>query len=153
MRSLWGLLGWVGLSFVPGIVGAPFPAPDWYRQLRKPRWAPPAWIFAPVWTVLYLLMGIAAWRVATSDSPRRDVALKLFRGQLALNAAWTPIFFGLRRLDLAFGEIVATWIAIAATTIAFTRVRWAAATMLVPYLGWVSFAAVLNWSIWRRNRG
>jgi tryptophan-rich sensory protein len=146
-------MGWIGLSFVPALVGAPFPAPDWYRRLNKPSWAPPARIFGPVWTLLYLLMGVAAWLVASSGRPSRGAALRLFRVQLALNAAWTPIFFGLRRPGLALVEIVVTWFAILATVIAFWRTRAAGTILLLPYLAWVGFACALNWSIWRRNRG
>jgi tryptophan-rich sensory protein len=152
MHALLRLAGWIGLSFVPGLIGAPFPAPDWYRRLSKPAWAPPASVFGPVWTLLYLLMGIAAWRVESSREPGARSALRAFRWQLVLNGAWTPIFFGLRRLDLAFAEIVATWFAILVTTARFARVRVMAGLLLLPYLGWVTFATALNWSIWRRNR-
>lgn len=151
-RSMVRLAGWIGLSFVPGVIGAPFPAPDWYRQLRKPAWAPPPAIFGPVWTLLYLLMGIAAWRIASTGAGGRQSALRAFRWQLALNAAWTPIFFGLRRPDLALGEIAATWLAILVTTVRFARVRLIAGLLLLPYLAWVTFATALNWSIWRRNQ-
>ena len=151
MGSLLRLLGWVGLSFVPGAIGAPFTAPDWYRRLRKPEWAPPPSVFGPVWSLLYLLMGIAAWRVSTVE-PRRHAALRLFGLQLLLNGAWTPIFFGLRQPGLAFAEIVATWLAIFATLVAFARTRLVAGLLLVPYLAWVTYATALNFSIWRRNR-
>ena len=147
MRSL---LGWVGLSFLPAVAGIAFPAPEYYRALRRPSWAPPPWLFGPAWTVLYVLMGVAAWRVSRRRGS--DGALRLFGLQLALNAAWTPIFFGLRSRGLAMAEIVAMWLAVAATTIAFFRRNTLAGVLLVPYLGWVSFAAALNWEIWRRNR-
>ena len=147
------LLGWIGLSFLPGVIGAPFPAPEWYRSLKRPEWAPPSWIFAPVWTLLYLSMGIAAWLVASRSARGQGSGpLNLFRAQLILNAAWTPIFFGLRRLDLGLAEIAATWVMVLATVVAFLRVRLTAGLLLVPYLAWVSFATVLNWAIWRRNR-
>jgi tryptophan-rich sensory protein len=151
MASLPRLVGWIALSFVPAAIGVPFTAPEWYRSLRRPSWAPPAWLFGPVWTVLYLLMAVAAWRVDTARRPTRG-PLALFWVQLALNAAWTPLFFGLRRIDLALAEIVATWIAILATVVAFARVRLLSGALLLPYLGWVGFASVLNWSIWRANR-
>lgn len=147
------LLGWIGLSFLPGVIGAPFPAPQWYRSLKRPEWGPPSWIFAPVWTLLYLSMGVAAWLVASRPaSGRNSGALNLFRAQLVLNAAWTPIFFGLRRPDLGLAEIAATWVMVLATVVAFLRVRLTAGLLLVPYLAWVSFATLLNWAIWRRNR-
>ncbi len=152
MASFLRLCGWIGLSFVPGVIGAPFPAPAWYRSLRRPPWAPPGWLFGPVWTVLYLLMGVAAWLVASRPSRGASVALNVFRAQLALNAAWTPIFFGLRRVDIALVEIVGVWLAVLATVLVFMRQRVLAGALLLPYLAWVSFAAVLNWEIWRRNR-
>jgi tryptophan-rich sensory protein len=152
MNALLRLLGWIGLSFVPGLIGAPFTAPRWYRRLRKPDWAPPPSVFGPVWTLLYLLMGIAAWRIASSGRDGRQSALRAFRWQLALNAAWTPIFFGLRQPGAALAEIVATWLAILVTTVRFARVRLIAGLLLLPYLAWVTFASALNWSIWRRNR-
>ena len=151
MRSTLRLLGWIGISFVPAAVGAPFTASEWYRRLSKPRWAPPAAVFGPVWTLLYVLMGIAAWRVSAEGEQGRG-ALRLFGLQLLLNGAWTPIFFGLRQPGVAFAEIVATWAAIVATLIAFARTRPVAGLLLVPYLAWVTFATALNWSIWRRNR-
>jgi tryptophan-rich sensory protein len=151
MASLVRLAGWIAVSFLPALIGAPFTAPDWYRRLRRPGWAPPGWLFGPVWTLLYLLMAVAAWRVQAAGR-RSRTALSLFAVQLALNAGWTPIFFGLRRIDLALVEIVATWFAIAATLVAFARVRLGAGLLLLPYLAWVTFASVLNWSIWRRNR-
>jgi translocator protein len=143
---------WIGLSFVPALVGAPFPAPEWYRRLHKPAWSPPPWLFGPVWTVLYALMGVAASLVAAGDARGRTGALRLFGVQLALNGAWTPIFFGLRRPGVALVEIVATWCAIVATTVAFMRQRRLAGVLLLPYLAWVSFATALNAAIWRRNR-
>jgi tryptophan-rich sensory protein len=152
-RSWRSLAGWLILSFLPAAIAAPFPAPDWYRGLRKPRWSPPASVFGPVWSLLHALMGVSAWLVATGgcDAGRR-AALAAFGIQLALNAAWTPIFFGLRRPGIALIEIGAMWMAIAATTILFLRQRLLAGVMLLPYLAWVSFASLLNAAIWRRNR-
>ena len=151
MQSTLRLLGWIGVSFVPALVGLPFTAPDWYRRLHKPRWAPPPSVFGPVWSLLYILIGTAAWRLSTADRSKR-VPLRLFALQLVLNAAWTPIFFGLRQPGIAFAEIVGTWFAIVATLVAFARTRLVAAALLLPYLAWVTFAAALNWSIWRSNR-
>ena len=152
-RSPKALAGWVALSFVPAVIGAPFPAPSWYRRLRKPAWSPPAWLFGPVWTLLYALMGIAAWLVAGGRRDGRGPALAAFGAQLALNAAWTPIFFGLRRPGLALLEIGATLLAVAATTALFLRQRPLAGVLLLPYLAWTAFATLLNAEIWRRNRG
>ena len=146
------LLGWLGISFLPALAGVAFPAPDYYRSLRRPRWAPPTWLFGPAWTLLYALMGIAAWLVADRAGHRSRPALGAFGVQLALNAAWTPIFFGLRRPGLALVEIAAMWLAVAATTLLFFGRRTLAGVLLLPYLAWVTYAAALNWEIWRRNR-
>jgi tryptophan-rich sensory protein len=146
------LVAWIAVAFVPAVIGAPFPAPDYYARLEKPPWAPPAWLFGPAWTGLYTLMGVAAWLVAKRGEPEARPALALWGAQLALNAAWTPIFFGLRAPGVALGAIVATWVAIAATTTAFLGRRPAAGALMLPYLAWVTFAAALNFEIWRRNR-
>lgn len=146
------LLLWVLAAFVPAAIGAPFPAPGYYRRLRKPSWSPPPWLFGPVWSLLYALIGTAAWLVARRGGSGSQGALGLWWTQLALNAAWTPIFFGLRRPGLALVEILGTWVAIIATVVAFFRQRGAAGALLLPYLAWVSFAAALNFEIWRRNR-
>ena len=143
---------WLAAAFVPAAIGAAFPAPAYYRGLRKPAWAPPPWLFGPVWTVLYVFMAIAAWMVARRGGPGSRSALALWGGQLALNAAWTPIFFGLRNPGAALVEIIALWVAVAATVGAFATRRAAAAALLLPYLAWVTFATALNLAIWRRNR-
>ncbi|MCU0784896.1 MAG: tryptophan-rich sensory protein [Verrucomicrobia bacterium] len=123
---------------------------EWYATLKKPSWNPPGWIFGPVWTALYTMMAVAAWLVWKRGgfvAQRRP--LLIFLAQLALNALWTPLFFGLHRPGLAFAEIVLLWLAIAATIPTFWRVSSLAAWLLVPYLAWVSFAAVLNFTLWR----
>ncbi len=145
------LLAWLAAAFVPAAIGAAFPAPDYYRALSKPSWSPPPWLFGPAWTLLYALMGVAAWFVAARGGPGTHRALGLWGVQLGLNAAWTPIFFGLRKPGVALVEIVAMWVAIAATMLAFLRRRTLAGLLLVPYLAWVTFAAALNFAIWRRN--
>jgi tryptophan-rich sensory protein len=153
MRGRLQLGRWLALSFVPALIGLPFPAPDWYRRLRRPAWSPPPSVFGPVWTALYALMGVAAALVAAGPrSPDRERALGLFKLQLALNAAWTPIFFGLRRPGAALAEIIAMWLAVAATVALFARQRLVAGLLLLPYLAWVTFATALNAAIWRRNR-
>lgn len=144
------LVVWLVLAFLPALIGLPFPAPDYYAGLDKPDWAPPAWLFGPVWTVLYALIGIAAWLVARRGPASRP-ALALWGVQLALNAAWTPIFFGLRAPGVALAEILVMWVAIAATTVAFFARRTAAGALMLPYLAWVSFATALNFAIWRLN--
>lgn len=139
-------------AFVPAAIGVAFPAPDYYARLDKPSWAPPPWLFGPVWTVLYALIGVAAWLVSRRGGPGTGRALGVWGLQLALNAAWTPIFFGLRAPGLALVEIGLMWVAIAATTFAFLRRRTAAGALMLPYLAWVTFAAALNFEIWRLNR-
>ena len=129
----------------------------WYRRLSKPSWTPPDAVFEPVWTVLYLLMGAAAVlvrRARPTDGSRTtasDLALGLFGGQLVLNLLWSIIFFGRRHIRAGLVEIVVLLAALAATVVAFARVRLAAALLLLPYLAWTSFAAVLTAAIVRRN--
>jgi benzodiazapine receptor len=151
-RLALGLAGWLLLCFSAASVGGLFMPGEWYQALKKPPWNPPGWIFGPVWTALYAAMAVAAWLVwkrGGFTAQRRPLVLFLL--QLALNAAWTPLFFGLHRPDLAFAEIVLLWLAIAATIEAFRRVSGAAALLLAPYLAWVSFAAVLTLALWRLN--
>jgi tryptophan-rich sensory protein len=128
------------------------PGEDWYVELDKPSWQPPGQVFGPVWGVLYSAQAVAAWLVWKRDGSGSDRALQLYGAQLLLNAGWTLLFFGLHRLSWAVFEIAALWIAIAATMAAFRRHSPVAFWLLVPYLAWVSFAAALSYSIWRRNR-
>jgi tryptophan-rich sensory protein len=146
------LLAWLVIAFVPAVIGFRFPAPEYYARLRKPSWAPPTWLFGPVWTALYALMGVAAWLVAGEGTRRRRVPLVLWSAQLALNATWTPVFFGLRRPGFALANIVLLWLGLVATVTAFLSKRRVAGILLIPYLIWVSFATALNFEIWRRNR-
>jgi translocator protein len=148
--SAVGLVGWLALCFGAAAVGARFRPGPWYAALRKPAWNPPNWIFAPVWTVLYALMATAVWLVWRQAGVAP--ALALFLGQLALNAAWTWLFFGLRRPGLALAEIAALWLALVATALAFGAIRPLAGLLLLPYLAWVTFAGALNAALWRRNR-
>ena len=126
----------------------------WYADLNKPFFNPPSWLFGPVWTVLYLLMGIAVFLVWQKGSGNRLVrtAIGLYIMQLFLNGLWSPIFFGLKMPFLAFFEILLLWCAVVLTIWAFARVSKPAALLLVGYIGWISFAAVLNFSIWMLNR-
>jgi uncharacterized protein YbjT (DUF2867 family)/tryptophan-rich sensory protein len=125
---------------------------DWYQTLAKPSWTPPNWLFGPVWTALYLLMAVSAWLVwRRSGWHAARVPLRLFGLQLALNAGWSAVFFGVRNPGLAFGEILVLWLAIVATTVGFLGRSTVAAVLLMPYLAWTSFAAVLNFAIWRMN--
>jgi tryptophan-rich sensory protein len=149
-----GLAGWLLGSFAAAAAGgvASANAGDFYQQLVRPGWAPPPWLFGPVWSVLYLLMGIAAWLVWRERGFRgARAALTLFIVQLAANALWTWLFFAWRLGALAFGEILLLWVLIAATIAAFWRVRPLAGALLLPYLLWVTFAAALTFAVWRMN--
>lgn len=153
-KQIAGLAAWLIVVFMAAAVGgaASVQAGPFYTQLLRPDWAPPPAVFGPVWTVLYVLMGIAAWlvwRVGGFRAARS--ALTLFLVQLALNALWTWLFFAWHRGALAFADIVLLWVLILATLIAFWRVRPLAGALLVPYLLWVSFAAALNYSVWQLN--
>ena len=126
----------------------------WYPTLVKPSFNPPAWVFGPTWTLLYITMGVAAFLVWRQGLDTRGVrlALTVFVVQLALNGLWSILFFGLRAPGLALIEILVLWLGILATTVLFWRVVPAAGWLMLPYLGWVSFAAVLNAAIWNLNR-
>ena len=160
-RSRLALVGWIALAATAGAVGAIASrnAGEFYGALARPSWAPPGWLFGPVWSTLYLLMGIAAWLVwrarpaMSEDRASRRRGLALFVGQLVLNALWTWLFFAWRQGAVAFVEIVLLWLAVVVTTWHFGRVRRLAAWCLVPYLGWISFATALTWAVWQRNPG
>ena len=156
MRQIIELTISVAVCLGAGFVGSRFSlgsVATWYPTLSKPAWTPPAWVFAPVWTTLYCLMGIAAWLVwSRAGWAAARVPLILFAVQLALNIAWSGIFFGLRRPAWAFAEIVLLWVAIAGTTSEFWPVSKAAGWLMVPYVAWVTCAAALNFAIWRLNR-
>jgi benzodiazapine receptor len=158
IRSVVRLVVACGVSLAAGAIGS-LAVTDpgfssWYTAIEKPGFTPPGWVFGPVWTVLYLLMGVAAFLVWQRGLGSRAVRIALvwFLVQLALNAAWTPVFFGLHRIGLAVVVIVLLWAAIVVTMCYFFRVSRAAGLLLVPYLLWVSFATVLNASIWYLNR-
>lgn len=152
-RSALGLAGWILFTFSAAALGGLFPPGEWYAQLKKPEWNPPNWIFGPVWTTLYALMAVAAWLVwRRGGFTAQRGALGLFMLQLFLNALWTPLFFGLKYPAVAFADIVLLWMAILATLRTFWVVHLVAGVLLLPYLAWVSFAAVLNFSLWQLNR-
>jgi tryptophan-rich sensory protein len=132
-----------------GFIGSRFPPGEWYQGLEKPSWNPPSWVFGPVWTLLYILMGIAVWLVWKERG--FSTGVYLFIAQLVLNAVWSWLFFGLNRPDLAFYEIVVLWLLILLTMMVFWRVRPAAGALFIPYLLWVSFASVLNHTLWKLN--
>ena len=143
----------LAVVFAAAFFGAQFQIGDWYAGLAKPSWTPPNAVFGPVWTGLYVLMGVAAalvWRQVGFGAAWKPLAV--FAVQLVLNAAWSWLFFGLHRPGSAFAEIVAMWAAILITLVLFWRVRPLAGILFLPYLLWVSFAGVLNFSIWQLNR-
>jgi tryptophan-rich sensory protein len=151
-RDVLGLAAFVVMCFGVSLLGgrATLPAlAHWYPALAKPAWTPPAWVFGPVWTLLYPTMAVAGW-LAWREGRARSGTL-LFLLQLALNAAWPWIFFGERRIGWALVCVVALCALILGTLAAFWRVSRGAAILLVPYLGWVGFAAALNAAIWRLN--
>ncbi|SCZ61007.1 TspO/MBR family protein [Thiohalomonas denitrificans] len=154
IRQALGLVVWLGVSFIAAGIGAiaSVNAGAFYMQLARPEWAPPASVFGPVWTLLYALMGIAAWLVWRTHGFRAArTALTLFLVQLAVNALWSWLFFGWHLGALAFADILLLWMLVAGTLISFWRVRPLAGALLIPYLSWVSFAAALNYSVWQLN--
>lgn len=154
LKPALGLIGWLAGSFTAAAVGAvaSVEAKAFYSQLVLPVWAPPAWIFGPVWTILYALIGIAAWLVWSSGGFGTDrKALLLFLVQLLFNALWSWLFFAWHLGVLAFADIVLLWILIFATLVSFWRIRRIAGALLLPYLLWVTFASVLNFTVWQLN--
>ncbi len=152
MNSIISLVASFVVCFAAAFVGTRWLPDEWFRKLNKPSWNPPNWLFAPVWTILYALMAIAAWLVWEQAGVSAAPLLALFVVQLIMNAAWTWIFFGLHRPDRAYAEIVVLWVFIAATLIGFWQVNPLAGLLLAPYLAWVTFASFLNLTIWRLNR-
>jgi tryptophan-rich sensory protein len=153
-QQVFGLIAWLVLSFITAAVGsaASIQAASFYAELVRPEWSPPGSVFGPVWTLLYTLMGISAWLVwRVNGFSRAAIALTLFLIQLALNALWSWLFFYWQLGGVAFAEIILLWFFIAFTLAAFWRIHKLAAALLVPYLLWVSFAALLNFSLWQLN--
>jgi benzodiazapine receptor len=154
IREILGLAGWLLLTFTAAAAGAlaSADAGSFYQQLARPGWAPPGWLFAPVWTILYVLIAVAAWLVWRLHGFRgARAALTLFVVQLAANALWTWVFFVWHRGAFAFAEILLLWGLIVGTLIAFSRLNALAAVLLVPYLAWVTFASALTYATWRLN--
>jgi benzodiazapine receptor len=157
MQKVIGLIIWIVIAFIPGAVGNLFTLPSiptWYAALVKPAFNPPNWIFGPVWTLLYITMGIGAYLIWEKRKENTTVkyALVLFFAQLTLNGLWSIIFFGRHDIFLAFIEIILLWFLILATIIKFYQIRPFAGLILIPYLLWVSFAGVLNYSLWILNK-
>ncbi len=157
--GIW-LAVWLLLCFAVAGVSGGFTAREvrgWYRTLHRPAFAPPNWVFGPVWTLLYTMMAVAAWLVwtsptATASGSGKSLAIALFLIQLALNFAWSWLFFAQHRIGWALVEIVALWVAILATVLAFRGISPMAAALLLPYLAWVTFATALNAGYWQSNR-
>lgn len=153
-RTWLALAGWLAIAFVAAAVGsiASVQAPQFYAQLTQPAWAPPAWLFGPVWSALYAMMGISAWLVWREPAGAlRRRALWLFAIQLALNALWSWLFFQWHQGAWALADIGLLWCCVTATLVAFWRLRPLAGALLVPYLAWITFAAALNFTVWRLN--
>lgn len=149
------LLGWFALCYAVAAIGGWWTAcelRDWYLSLKRPPFAPPNWVFGPVWTVLYSLMAIAAWQMwLLPPSPQRNKALLLFIVQLALNLLWSWLFFHEHDITNALADVVLLWIAIGAEIALLQPILPVAAWLLVPYWAWVSFALLLNYGFWRLN--
>jgi len=155
MNRWLALLGFVVLCFAVAGVSGWMTRPEisgWYAAIRKPSWNPPSWVFGPVWTTLYLMMAVAGWLVWQAEpGPQRTRALWLFAIQLALNFVWSPVFFNWHRPDWSMGVISLLWLSIGSFTVAaWAASKWAA-LLFVPYWLWVSFATVLNFTIWKLN--
>ena len=150
-----GLVLFLALCLGAGALGAVATTPQiegWYRTLAKPTWNPPAFVFGPVWTTLFVMMGISAWLIWKPHGFQgAALPLALFAIQLILNVAWSWIFFGMHQPGWACLEIVILWLAILATTVFFYQHSKLAAVLLLPYLAWVSFATILNFTIWSLN--
>lgn len=150
--QLMGLAGWMAVCFAASMTGAIISPDDWYANLDKPSWNPPNWIFGPVWVTLYFMMAFSAWTVWKQGGwAEQRKPLICFLCQLTLNAAWTPLFFGLHKPALAFVNIVLLGVVIVITMTHFWRVSSIATYLLIPYLAWVSFASYLNFTLWQMN--
>ena len=154
LSQVAGLLGWLAIVFIAAAIGAAasVEASTFYAQLVRPAWAPPASAFGPVWSVLYLLMGVAAWLVWREQGAiYRVAALALFIAQLCANSLWSWLFFAWRNGALAFAEVLVLLALIAVTVAVFWRVRRLAGVLMLPYLAWVCLASALTWSVWQNN--
>lgn len=153
-RLATGFVGWLIICFAAAWVGSLATPGQWYAELEKPPFNPPDWMFAVIWTILYLLMAVAAWMVwKRKGFPGAAVPLTLFFIQLGLNVAWPWIFFSLQAPGWAFAEIILLWFSLLLTMSSFWIENPPAGALLVPYLGWISYAALINYTIWRMNLG
>ncbi len=152
-RPLIALAICILIAFMPAVIGAGFRPGPWYVALDKPSWTPPGWVFGPAWTALYLLSGLALWRLWRQAGPRSAPgAWALFFLALVCNAAWSPTFFGLHRIGLAMVVLICLWVVLAMTIAAIGRRTVSGAILLAPYLAWVTFAGTLNFGVWWLNR-
>lgn len=152
LRSTLVLLAFLGVCFGVAASGALSPPGDWYRGLQKPSWNPPAWVFGPVWTALYITIAIAGWMAWRQGGLAAAwPAFAVYAFQLLCNGLWSWFFFGMHRPGLALADLILLWCGILATVILFYRIRPLAGLILLPYLAWVTFAGVLNWTLWRLN--
>lgn len=140
-------------NFCAAMTGGIFRPGKWYENLKKPSWRPPKWLFAPVWSILYVMIAVSGWLVwRTAGLDDGAQALTIYGVQLVLNGLWSAVFFGMKRIGLAFFELVALWVAIVVTIFNFYPINPTAAYMLVPYLLWGSFAGGLNFTVWQMNK-
>jgi len=152
-HQIVGLLGWLSLALIASAIGAvaSIRAASFYQELVRPGWAPPGQVFGPVWTALYLMMGVASWLVWRERAALSRRALALYGVQLTVNALWSWLFFAWHQGLWAFVDIVVLWLLIVATVVAFWRIRPLAGALLVPYLLWVTFASFLAFNVWQLN--
>lgn len=154
LAQVLGLVACFAVVFATAALGAlaSVDAASFYAQLARPAWAPPASAFGPVWSVLFVLMGVAVWLVwRERRTPQRTAALVLFAAQLGANALWSWLFFGWRQGAFAFAEVLVLLALILATTFVFWRIRRLAAVLMFPYIAWVCLATALTWAVWRAN--
>jgi len=151
-KKVLALIGWILLCSLAGIFGAQFEPGTWYQLLTKPAWTPPNWIFPVVWPILYILMGISVWLIwKMKNTTLLQTEFTWFFVQLALNALWSWIFFGLHLIGTGLAEILLLWISILFTTLLFWKKNKTAGFLLLPYLLWVGYASALNFAIWQLN--
>ncbi|WP_245198281.1 TspO/MBR family protein [Jiella mangrovi] len=152
MSSILSLLVFVAIVLAVAMSGALFKPGPWYETLEKPSWNPPNWAFPVVWSALYVMIAVAGWRVYEAAG-LVTLPFLAYGVQLILNAAWSALFFGMRRPGLAFADVLALWIAVAVNALLFYPIDAVTGLLLVPYLLWVTAASCLNFSVWRRNPG
>ncbi len=153
MKKLFvSILICVATGAIAGYITAGESSGEWFKALNKPSFQPPSWLFGPVWTFLYIMMGIALWKVwNTANSRERNMAITIFFAQLLFNFIWSIIFFSWHSVGLALIDILILWVLILSTIFSFARVSKTSAWLLVPYIVWVSFATILNYTIWKMN--